>query len=403
MASISTFLRKTPVPALRAFFEAAAFNLPVTINWEGEEADVVQPLLKAVNGMENTVKAKFLLDAERVCNLADEAGNTALLSVEQDQVTFDTLEAGYACSLWIFLNESGSFRKAEEVRYTDHRRHGRAWDGFVLAENCTVSTDAVALAAFTAAIRERFSTQNVQVDVFERQRLSHDDEMAKLIQVAIYREGRPGAALRFSDAGNLTRHVDKPVYEAALTYEPDTGAIEVIADRKNTRIDLTRFMARDLLGLPFEEKRLPVLQYDLDVLLQPHNFERDFGDGIEAVAVTALRLVATDEVPDRFTLEKSPLGNRTIWETAAHRFPGGNPMGGGWSVAYAKISVKFGPTATEPRGKTASLSITTPTGCNLKGMTAREQMIKEKYLRRWGLLADRDLGDHDQETVIEDA
>ena len=162
-------------------------------------------------------------------------------------------------------------------------------------------------------------------------------------------------------------------------------------------------MARDLLGLPFEEKRLPVLQYDLDVLLQPHSFARDFEDGIEAVTVTALRLVANDEVPDRFTLEKSALGNRTIWETAAHHFPGDNPMGGGWTVASAKISVKFGPTATEPRGKTISLSITTPTGCNLKGMTAREQLIKEKYLRRWGLLADSDLGDHDLEAVIEDA
>jgi hypothetical protein len=403
MASISTFLRKTPVPALRAYFEAAAFRLPVTIDWDGEEAEVVRPLLKAVNEMAETEKSKFLLEAERVCNLADEAGNIALLSVVRDRETFDTLEVGYACSLWVFLNERESFRKAEEVRYTDHRRHGRAWDGFVLAENCEVSTDPVALSAFRAAIRERFRTENVQIDVFERQRLGHDEEMAKLIQVAVYREGRPGAALRFSDAGNLTRHVDKPVYEAALTYEPDTGAIEVIADRKDTRIDLTRFMARDLLGLPFEEKRLPVLQYDLDVLLQPHDFARDFRDGIEAVTVTALRLVANDEVPDRFTLEKSALGDRSIWETAAHRFPGDNPMGGGWSVAYTKISVKFGPTATEPRGKTIALSITAPTGCNLKGMTAREQLISAKYLRRWGLLADSDLGDRDPDAVIEDA
>lgn len=403
MASISTFLRKSPVSTLRAYFEAAAFDLPGSIDWECEEADVVQPLLKAVNEMDEAEKSQFLLDAERVSALADEAGNTALLSVVMDKANFETLEIGYACALWVFLNEPGSFRKAEEVLYTDHRRHGRAWDGFVLAENCEVSTDPAALAAFTTAIRERFRTDNVQVDVFERQRLGHDDEMAKLIQVAIYREGRPGAALRFSDAGNLTRHVDKPVYEAALTYEPDTGAIEVVADRKDTRIDLTRFMARDLLGLPFEEKRLPVLQYDLDVLLRPHKFDRDIEDGFESVTVTALRLVANDEVPDRFTLEKSALGDRTIWETAAHRFPGDNPMGGGWSVAYAKMSVKFGPTATEPRGKTISLSITTPTGCNLKGMTAREQLIKEKYLLRWGLLADSDLGDHDLEAAIEDA
>lgn len=134
MASISTFLRKSPVSALRAYFETAAFDLPVTIDWEGEEADVMQPLLKAVNEMDEAEKSQFLLDAERVSTLADEAGNTALLSVVKGQAIFASLEVGHGCALWVFLNEPESFRKAEEVRYTDHRRHGRAWDGFVLAE-----------------------------------------------------------------------------------------------------------------------------------------------------------------------------------------------------------------------------------------------------------------------------
>ena len=32
--------------------------------------------------------------------------------------------------------------------------------------------------------------------------------------------------------------------------------------------------------------------------------------------------------------------------------------------------------------------ITWPHGCNLKDRTATEQMIGEKYLRRWGILVD---------------
>jgi len=319
MASISTFLRKSPISALRAYFQSAAFHLSGNIDWEGDAANVVQPLLKAVNEMEEAEKSQFLLDAERVSALADEAGNTALLNVVKDQATFDTLETGHGCALWVFLNERASFQKAEEVRYTDQRRHGRAWDGFVLAENCAVSTDPVAIAAFTAAIRERFKTRNVEVDVFERQRQCHDGTAKKLIQVAVYREGRPGAALRFSDAGDLMRRVDKPVFEAALTYEPESGAIEVTADRKETRLDLTKFMARDLLGQPFAEKRLPVLYYDLSALLHPHKFDRDIEDGIKSVTVTALRLVTTDDVPDRITFEKCAFSDRSIWETLAHR------------------------------------------------------------------------------------
>ena len=34
----------------------------------------------------------------------------------------------------------------QSLRRADHRRHGRAWDGFVLAENCEVSADPAALA-----------------------------------------------------------------------------------------------------------------------------------------------------------------------------------------------------------------------------------------------------------------
>jgi hypothetical protein len=30
--------------------------------------------------------------------------------------------------------------------------------------------------------------------------------------------------------------------------------------------------------------------------------------------------------------------------------------------------------------------ITVPNGCNLKGMTAGERLIGEKYLREWGIL-----------------
>lgn len=39
-------------------------------------------------------------------------------------------------------------------------------------------------------------------------------------------------------------------------------------------------------------------------------------------------------------------------------------------------------------GKTISLLITEPNGCDLKDRTEREQMIGNKYLRRWGILID---------------
>jgi hypothetical protein len=41
------------------------------------------------------------------------------------------------------------------------------------------------------------------------------------------------------------------------------------------------------------------------------------------------------------------------------------------------------------------LTITMPHGCNLKDQTEEEQLIGEKYLRRWGILSGDDSADAD--------
>jgi len=246
----------------------------------------------------------------------------------------------------------------------------------------------VAISAFTAAIRERFNTKNVEVDVFERQRQCHDGTARKLIQVAVYREGRPGAALRFSDTGNLTRRVDKPVFEAALTYEPESGAIEVTADRKDTRHDLVDFVARDLLATNFDRTRPPKRHYNLDILQRVHSFDTEWEDGIEAVKVTYLKLRPMAAKHASIIIDTGAKSHESIWETAAMLFPNDNPLSGGCTAVSAKLSVKFRANETEPRGKTISLTISTPSSCTLKSVTARERLISAKYLSRWGLLAD---------------
>ena len=83
----------------------------------------------------------------------------------------------------------------------------------------------------------------------------------------------------------------KPVFEAALTYEPDTGVIEVVANTLEDRKDLTSFMARDLLGVDFEGKHIPMREYDLSMLLKPFDFPTDDEDGIKSVTVKELRFM----------------------------------------------------------------------------------------------------------------
>lgn len=175
-----------------------------------------------------------------------------------------------------------------------------------------------------------------------------------------------------------------------MTYEPATGVIEVVANDRESREEMVRFMARDLLGIEFQSEKVPFRNYDLDVLLHPFDFPTEPEDGVESVEVKQLRLMPIDNVGERVTLECLRKTDRTIWSMSAERFGANDPLAGGWVATQAKLSIKFQPKGDAKRGRTLPLTITMPHGCNLKDQTEEEQLIGEKYLRRWGILSGAD-------------
>ena len=51
MTAISAFLRKTPVVRLKDYFTAGGFTSLAPVDWTKPEAEIVEPLIKAVDGM----------------------------------------------------------------------------------------------------------------------------------------------------------------------------------------------------------------------------------------------------------------------------------------------------------------------------------------------------------------
>ena len=388
MPLLNRMIRNTSVPSLREFFTSRAVDLPPAVNWAAPEQDVIKSLLRVVDEMDDMTLARVVNDAERVTNMADEAGQTALYSVIEDRTQLDNLGNAHERVLWMFRNDPIGFLRAEEVRFTDERRRGRMWDGFIGTPNVALQRDTVAVAAFEKAVRERFASNNVHIDIFDRHRPMFEGEDCELVQVVVYREGLPDDDLAFDEHGKLTRRPRRPVFEAAMTYEPETGVIEVVANDRESREDMVRFLARDLLGIEFQQERLPFRQYDLSVLLQPHDFPTDSEDGIAAVEVKSLRLMPIESVGERVTLECLRKADRSIWDMARERFGAADPLQGGWVATQAKLTIRFHPTGGSRRGRTLPLTITMPHGCNLKDQTEREQLIGERYLRRWGILRD---------------
>lgn len=387
MPVLVRMIRNTSVPSLRDYFTRRAVDLPPAVNWAAPEPDVVRALLRVVDEMDDLAVARAVNDAERVVKMADEAGQTAIYSVVADRAQLDELRNAHDRALWLFLNSAVGFRHAEEVRFTDEHRRSRMYDGFVGTPNIALRRDPVSIEAFKEAIRQRFGSTNVHIDIFDRHRPMFEGEDCELVQIAVYREGLPDDFLEF-DNGDLVLRARRPVFEAALTYEPETGVIEVVAKDRESRQDMVRFLARDLLGIDFQQERLPFRQYDLSGLLRPHGFPTEPADGIESVRVNQLRLMPIDSVGERVTLECLRRFDRTIWDMARERFGGADPLLGGWVVTQAKLTIRFHPNGESRRGRTLPLIVTMPHGCNLKDQTEREQMIGEKYLRRWGILRD---------------
>jgi hypothetical protein len=204
MTSVTTFVRKTPAIELQAYFDH--LGMAPAVDWSAPEAKLARPLLQAVDQMDAVARARFANDVERIGEMADEAGQAAIFGVASDREQLAALPNGYARALRMFVNDPLRFRQAEEVRYTDDRRRGRMWDGFVGAANIQVRRDPASLETFIAAVKERFESGNVQVDVFDRHRPTFEGEDCAIVQVTVYREGRPDDYLEFV-AGALARWI----------------------------------------------------------------------------------------------------------------------------------------------------------------------------------------------------
>lgn len=346
MASITSFIRNTPVASLRAYFNTSGIELPMALDWEGPEPDVVRPLLQAVDEMDDAARGRVLNDADRVGSMSDDAGQVALYSVVADRSVLDGLANPHDRALWMFLNQRTQFQHAEEVRFADERRRGRSWDGFICVADCIVRRDPISIDAFRAALRERFASNNIHVDIFERVRPTFDGEDCDLVQITVYREGLPDDHFAFDDDGELVRRAYRPVFEAAMTYEPSTGVIEVVANDRESRSELAQFVARHLLGVEFSSEKVPMRQYDLSVLRNRFGFPTDLDDGIERVDVRQLRLMPIDHEGRRVTLENTARAGGTIWEMADEEFGATNPLLRGWVITQAKLAIKFYPKQT---------------------------------------------------------
>jgi hypothetical protein len=345
-------------------------------------------IVTTVQDLPSKARDQFLADAERICAMTDEIGQAAILALPEWRERISAIEAAHARAHWLFLESKEAFHQAEETRYADeHRNAGRLWDGFVGPADCQVQADPEDMQRFETKLLKVLSLDRLQIEQFERLRSSDLDR--RVVHLTIYSEDVPEDELVFAGPGVIQHRARKPVRETTITYEPQSGTIEVVGRQRATRQQVACAFAETLLGIHIDGDRLPPRRFDLSRLLDPHSFPTRPDQGIAKVKLTRLGLSSSDR--RLMQILQVPFNDpSTLHEIVEEQYGEESPLDGGLYAWSARLEVQLEPEANRKRGKKINVDITAPNKCSLRGKTAKERLLLQEHLKAWGLEHDED-------------
>jgi len=209
------------------------------------------------------------------------------------------------------------------------------------------------------------------------------------VQYTIYSEGLPVSDLVFQ-GDEPARQTRRPVFEAAIWYDQVNRTLDVVAaGGRVVRTRIAELFAGNVLGITETIGPVAMRRFALDRLKRPFTGETDPSDGIRSVKVLLLRLAPIGGGYGRVTIEVDPNNQRDICACSEEWFGDADPLRRPeWHVTQAKLRIVFYREAGRARDKTVTLELRAPNGSNLRQQIRQHQILSQKYLARWGLVAD---------------
>jgi hypothetical protein len=317
--------------------------------------------------------------------MADEIGQAALMSLVEWRGPLSAFDGAHVRAHWLYLQSKDAFRQAEEIRYADENQNAqRMWDGFIGPKLADMKTDEVALGGFRAKLLEILQVERVVIEHFGRARRREGETARDIAQITIYSEDVPVDELVIIATG-VENRARNPVRETAIVYEPHSGTIEVIGRVKTIRESVARLFAEMLLGTALTGERLARRRVDFSPLLSTENLPVRPQDGIARAKLTMLMLSTLDgKLNQRFEVPFKEA--RSLHYALASQYGSRNPLNANLRPWMAKIEIEFEPPIRGRRGKKINVNLGYPNKCSLRGKTAKERLVLNRYLPAWGLL-----------------
>lgn len=390
MASLLRFVRSVRPQDFRAHLEINRITAPEGLDWAAPAEKVAEQFLQFLDQLSDDQRDRLIADADRISAMTDEPGQAALLALIEHRLQLLTIEGAHARAHWLYLQSRDAFRRAEEIRYADENRDAqRLWDGFVGPRLHEVRSDPGSDERFREQLLGILNSGRIFLEPLTRMRVSADEREYVVEQIAIYNEGLPRDDLQFAGE-RIMAFTHRPVIETVIVYEPDSGTIEIIGSIKKLRERLAKAFAETKLGVAIPAERLPRRRFDLTPLLDPrHVLAFDPGDGIASVKLTMLMLSNWDNgLTQRFEIPFED-NETTLHQALAAQYGPRNPLLSSMRPVCARIDVRFQPLAGKRVGKRVSVTIVGVNKCNLRGKTAQERLILDRYLRDWAIYRGR--------------
>jgi hypothetical protein len=396
--NLKTFLRRTSLEVLRQYFEARHLSLMERIDWQNPSLVRPESVFNAITQLSRSEHDAIIVDFEQVETLCDPVGRRALHSVAASngnvlaRLRFG--DSDQARGIILLLEDSSLFDHAIAAAYADRKLHGRSWSGFSIDPAATIGPYHPNMPIFelelaTALPRADGSMGKLKVDQFERNAVGPDGEATNVVtHYAIFREDLAVSDVEFQ-GDLLERATRRPVEAGAILYDADARALDVVTPGgRAARERIANSFSENVLCIRGKIHAVSPRSNMLDKLRQPLPFNTDPSDGIKAVKVTLLRLANLSARYSRITIEIDPSDRADICARSAEWFGDHDPLRRPeWRVMQAAFRVVFYPEPNQTRERVVTIELRAPNGSNLRDQTQRHQIISQKYLARWGLVA----------------
>jgi len=347
-----------------------------------------------------SIKARQHIEqaAEGIMLLSDAAGQDALASLctkhltDESKSTISAITSPCLRSLWFYENAHRLFVDALNARQADiYRQSQTCYSGFVAPPNLEIHKDPDALAEFHRNIAKHLecAEKDVAIQLFCRLRTdakSHDDTV--LYQISIHYNLSP-ESIDCVQESELIAHDIIRAAATHVTYEPESGHLDVLSKERSEREALAGIVADTLLGAPFDGSKIPLKQYSYQCLAAPFVF--DIADEpIHSVKVTELGFEGSD---GGTSLTKLRQRDKDSIHAIAKSLYASEFRFTDHHINYAKINIKL---KKEGRGRQRTISIILrgDNQCNIKTKREQDRALCDHLLIKWHLV--REIGDDNQ-------